>query len=394
MQSFWVDYLFALDAKVEKIEDWSRLPVHPLVSVAMITFNHEPFIAKALDGILMQEVDFDYEVVIGEDHSTDRTREIVEEYQNRHPDKIRLRLARENLYSQGLKPGIGVRAACRGRYIAVIEGDDYWTDKRKLQKQVALLDSDPDIALVHTNVMVQPQEADGSTYEYYGETNLSLPLRNPWPEKRTTLKDIARQNFIATCSVMYRAWPVTDLPEWFARISTADYAAWLLTAKKGCFRCMPDITGVYRQHGGGIMSGISKSAQIQSIYETNKLLSRVPELKEVRSELKGRVTYAALSYSTVLADEIHRNSGRLKAARQLCRDHAERLGLGTLRRRRMMGFAVEYAFQRYVREGQLAKAVRLMFALLYYRPSKLLRWSEVRNCIIVAYRSTQAATPA
>ena len=394
MQSFWVDYLLALEAKVEKVEDWSRLPVQPLVSVAMVTYNHEPFIAQALDSILMQEVDFDYEVVIGEDKSTDRTREIVEDYQRRHPDKIRLRLARENLYSQGLKPGIGVRAACRGKYIAILEGDDCWTDPKKLQKQVNILETDPDVALVHTNVMVQPQDSGGSAYAFYGETDLSCPLRNPWPGEKTHLRDLALRNYISTCSVMYRAWPMVELPSWFKDLPFGDYALWLLTAKRGAIRCMKDITGVYRQHDGGVMSGISKSAQIQSIYETNKLLSRVPELKEVRSELKGRVTYAALSYSTVLADEIHRNSGRLKAARQLCRDHAERLGLGTLRRRRMMGFAVEYAFQRYVREGQLAKAVRLMPALLYYRPSKLLRWSEVRNCIIVAYRATRAATPA
>ena len=122
-QQSMVATLKRIDNLVDKVEDWSRLPVEPLVSVYMITYNHEKFIAQALDGILMQEVDFPYEIVIGEDKSTDRTRAVVCEYQRRHPDKIRLHLSRENLFRQKLA-GLGPLAACRGKYIAMCEGDD------------------------------------------------------------------------------------------------------------------------------------------------------------------------------------------------------------------------------------------------------------------------------
>ena len=97
-----------INAQTDKVDDWSCLPEDPLVSVFMTTYNHGRFIAQALDGILMQEVDFSYEIVIGEDKSTDRTREIVCEYQRKHPAKIRLHLSKENLYSKNLKPGWAV----------------------------------------------------------------------------------------------------------------------------------------------------------------------------------------------------------------------------------------------------------------------------------------------
>ena len=111
------------------------------VSVHMITYNHEKFIAQAIESALMQQVDFDYEIVIGEDCSTDRTREIVVAYQQRHPDKIRLLLHEQNV---GVSLNdIRVYRACRGEYVAWLEGDDYWTSPHKLQKQADFLDSHP-----------------------------------------------------------------------------------------------------------------------------------------------------------------------------------------------------------------------------------------------------------
>lgn len=104
------------------------------VSVLMITYNHEKFIAQAIDSILMQQVNFDYEIVIGEDCSTDGTRAIVIQYQKEYPDKIRLLLPEENLGMH--KNFVQTFRACQGEYIALLEGDDYWTSPRKLQKQV------------------------------------------------------------------------------------------------------------------------------------------------------------------------------------------------------------------------------------------------------------------
>src|SRR4051794_11773039 len=115
------------------------------LTVAMITYNHEPFIAQALDSILMQQVSFDHEILIGEDCSTDRTREIVRAYRQRYPDKIRLQLPETN---RGMMQNfVAVLAAARGDYVALLEGDDYWTAPDKLARQVAYLDAHPECAI-------------------------------------------------------------------------------------------------------------------------------------------------------------------------------------------------------------------------------------------------------
>jgi glycosyltransferase involved in cell wall biosynthesis len=119
------------------------------VSVAMITFNHERFIHEAINSILSQKTDFHFELVLGEDHSTDSTRHICEEYVQKYPEKIRLLPSNKNL---GMIPNlIRTFQACLGQYIAFLEGDDYWTDALKLQKQVDFLDANPDYGLVHTD---------------------------------------------------------------------------------------------------------------------------------------------------------------------------------------------------------------------------------------------------
>ena len=122
------------------------------VSVLVITYNHEKFIAQALDSVLMQETDFIYEIIVGEDCSSDQTRKIVLAYGEKYPDKVRLLLPEQNL---GMMYNfITTYRACRGQYIAILEGDDYWTSDRKLQKQVDFLDSHQDCTACFHNVNV------------------------------------------------------------------------------------------------------------------------------------------------------------------------------------------------------------------------------------------------
>ncbi len=116
-----------------------------MVSVFMITYNHEKFIAEALDSILMQKTDFDFDIVIGEDCSTDATRRIVLEYSRKYPDKIKLLLHNANIgFISNL---MYVLEACTGKYVAMCEGDDYWTDPFKLQKQVDFLEANKEYIL-------------------------------------------------------------------------------------------------------------------------------------------------------------------------------------------------------------------------------------------------------
>lgn len=137
--------------------DPSRLCRNPLVSVHMLTYNHERYIRQAIEGVLNQKTDFEYELVIGEDASTDQTREICFEYQRRYPEKIRVLWSETNLYVNGGGNGTRVTAACRGKYIAYCEGDDYWTNPDKLQMQVDAFRVNPKlgICLMGTDIEIE-----------------------------------------------------------------------------------------------------------------------------------------------------------------------------------------------------------------------------------------------
>src|SRR5437762_2491810 len=121
------------------------------VSVLLTTYNHEKYIAQALDSVLMQETNFDFELVILEDCSTDSTRDIVLAYQKKHPRKIRLRLAKRNVHSN--KPFAEEFQAAPSPYIAMLDGDDYWSSPAKLQKQVEFLKVHPDYMLCFHNAL-------------------------------------------------------------------------------------------------------------------------------------------------------------------------------------------------------------------------------------------------
>lgn len=122
----------------------------PLLSVCLVTYNQEAFIGKVLDGAVSQKTLFPFEIVIGEDNSTDRTRAICQEYAERYPEKVRLLSREERNLGLNLNM-LRTYRQCKGKYIAYLEGDDYWITSDKLQKQVEILESRPDVVLVHTN---------------------------------------------------------------------------------------------------------------------------------------------------------------------------------------------------------------------------------------------------
>lgn len=137
-----------MDIPCVETSDSERLCKHPVVSVSMITYNHEAYIRQAIEGVMMQKTDFEFELVIGEDCSTDSTREICFEYQKRYPDKIRVLWCDHNLYRNPHPAGGNSRrnmAHCRGEFIALCEGDDYWIDPLKLQKQVDVMRKYPNV---------------------------------------------------------------------------------------------------------------------------------------------------------------------------------------------------------------------------------------------------------
>ena len=140
-----------------EISDVTRLCKEPVVSVHMMAYCHEKYIAQAIESVMMQKADFEFELVIGEDASPDRTREICFEYQRRYPERIRVLWSEENVFAIGGNE-TRITAACRGEYIAFCEGDDYWTDPYKLQKQFDVMRKHPNVGLCFCDSYVKNEK--------------------------------------------------------------------------------------------------------------------------------------------------------------------------------------------------------------------------------------------
>jgi glycosyltransferase involved in cell wall biosynthesis len=234
------------------------------LSVLLLAYNHEKYIVQALESILMQQVTFDYEVVIGEDCSLDKTREIVVDYQRRHPNKIRLLLPEKNLGAH--ENFLQTFFSCKGEYIALLEGDDYWTSPHKLQRQIELLDNNPDCAMCfHDAHNLMP---DGTLKPYIAAWG--VPAKH-----RYRLEDIAFMNFIPTCSVVVRNHVVEKFPEEFYKVWAGDWIHNTLQAQHGDLFCINEAWGVRRVHGGGLASGKNYHDIILANVELIKIVDKM-----------------------------------------------------------------------------------------------------------------------
>lgn len=225
--------------------------MRPKVSVMMTTYNHEKYIGQAVSGALEQETDFDYEILVGEDCSTDRTREILLELQTKNPHKLRLLLREQNW--GGRRNFVDTFMRCTGEYIALLEGDDYWTASDKLQKQVDMLDSHSELTICFHRVL--------GRHEASGKETL-VPTEQPGRD-RFTLRDILQRNFIPTCSVMFRNGLFGDFPAWFHTTPSGDWPLHILNALHGDIGYINEVMAVYRLHGGGVWSVRSPAEQKQ-----------------------------------------------------------------------------------------------------------------------------------
>jgi glycosyltransferase involved in cell wall biosynthesis len=214
--------------------------------VAVVTYNHRPYIGQALDSVLRQRVPGDAEIVVGDDASTDGTRELLQDYQRRHPGRIRLLLHDHNGGDGGRRNYMATLAACRGDYVAYLDGDDFWLGEDKLARQASLLEQNPALsACAHP---VRRLYDDGSE-----DLFAAAAQRAPF-----CLRDLTRNfTFLHCGSLMYRRAALGDLPDWFAdsRVKLDDWALTLLCARRGNIGYLDEVRGVYRKHDQGIWSG-------------------------------------------------------------------------------------------------------------------------------------------
>jgi glycosyltransferase involved in cell wall biosynthesis len=208
----------------------------PLVSISCITFNHSLYIRNCLDGLINQRTNFDFEILIHDDASNDGTREIIEEYSLRHPN-IKAICQSENQYSKGVR-GIMARfnfPRARGKYIALCEGDDYWTDPYKLQKQVDFMEANPDYSLCFHSVSV-----------LMPDNELKDDFITKPPSADMDIIEVAKHgNFIHTPSVLFRRF-MDDFPDNLLQAPVGDFCLQMFLAERGKFKMLPDNMAVYR----------------------------------------------------------------------------------------------------------------------------------------------------
>lgn len=235
----------------------------PLVSICMITYNHASYIAKAIEGVMMQKCDFPIELIIGEDCSTDDTRSIIIKYKEKFPDKIRLILREKNVGMQ--KNFVETLLAATGKYIALCEGDDFWTDPYKLRKQIDFMQDHSDYSMCCHNAYRINQCSN--------ETNI-YPF-NSFLEKNTfAVEDVILNDwFVPTASILMKKEVVMDYCKFASRykVFNGDYSLQIiaLTNNYKLFYSN-DIMSVYRLHVGGISMIDSK---IMKDHIINTLLS-------------------------------------------------------------------------------------------------------------------------
>ena len=211
----------------------------PLLAIKCLAYNHEPYIRQCLDGFVMQKTDFPFIAIVHDDASTDKTADIIREYAEKYPDIIKPIFEKENQYSKhdgtiGRKMDNAIPASVA--YIALCEGDDYWTDPNKLQKQVSFLENHPEYGLVYSRVKYYSEKNKKFTCVFGKEVNsfIDLTKGNTIPTLSIVVRRSLLKNYYETIKPNEKSWKM------------GDYPICLYCSYYSKLKFLPDITGVYR----------------------------------------------------------------------------------------------------------------------------------------------------
>ena len=221
----------------------AQTPQKYKVAIDCLVYNHEPYLRECLEGFVMQQTDFPFVAIVHDDASTDHSADIIREYAAKYPDIIHPIYETENQWRKAdgsLRKIMNDAIEATGApYIAMCEGDDYWTDPHKLQKQVDFLEKNEDYVLVHTDKYVE-FGADG------------VRCTCPHSSEGENVNSLLKANTIATCTTLYRVATYHKISELLSSICRnnylpmGDYPLWLLLAEYGKIAFLPDFTAVYR----------------------------------------------------------------------------------------------------------------------------------------------------
>lgn len=265
------------------------------VSVSIATYNQVQFIGEAIQSVLDQQTDFAYEIIVGDDCSTDDTQRVILDFQARYPDKVIPLLHEKNLGGAGKYNALSTFAVARGRYIATMDGDDYWTSPHKLQKQVDFMEAHPDCSTCFHNAQIIWE--DGT---YAPEL-----VNGPNQKEISTVADLVGETeiwFMATSSVMFRNGLLTNYPDWYHQSKSGDIPRYILLAKLGNIGYLPDVMSVYRKNRGGV-------SFTDSEVDAEFLYNRIGMYKGINRELN-------FKYDRVLRRNVARYYRMLLGAKQ------------------------------------------------------------------------------
>ena len=283
-----------LPDEVDIVSRWDRHGP-PLLSVICITYNHRMYLEDAIRGFLLQETSFPFEIIIQDDASSDGTRQLLLDYSKKYPTLIKPVLPEKNLYSQGIKPTFNAIKFASAPLIALCEGDDYWIDSRKLQKQYSTISSSPSTTLVHSA---------GCLERSSGLRRIDYSEPDAFATRTSAACTLMQGNAVLTATALYRR-EVFDRLEGTDRLRLewpfGDYALALQAASMGTVVKLPDETAVYRTVEGSLTNRgrASNLKFMMAAHECRKAFAALLPLEE--SKAKALLAQSAVDLLTSLA---------------------------------------------------------------------------------------------
>lgn len=304
------------------------------VSILMPTYNHEKFIAKAINSALMQKTNFKWELLIHDDCSTDSTKKIAESFAEKYPDRIILITEKEN---QGLlKSYKKLLSIAKGAYLAILESDDYWMDENKLQMQSDFLENNEDYGIIATDILEVDEQGGQNNNQNFKNRSKRLKETEYWYEQL-----LGNRGIYGACSVMFRKLDFEkycNIDEWVKlQFKTFDHPAWLsISFNKKC-KYIPKVTAAYRV----LLTSISNSKDAQKQMNFNIAIAQIEEY--IISKF-GYGTLSPSQYNHIICTCIMGKALKLHKCKEFC-TYAKKLRPVTLKEKIMHLFPNLYYWQ-------------------------------------------------
>lgn len=281
----------------------------PKVSVALITYNHASFIRDAVQGILDQRGDFDMEVVLGDDRSPDGTAQLVRQLIG---DRLPLRVIERTANVGMNRNWLETIAACDGDFVALLEGDDCWTDATKTERQIRALTHDPHAAICFSDATVANETGDGRTYRtYLEEADMTED------QMRFEVEDLIRLNFMPTATVMYRRQQGISMGPAYFKSPYVDWIFHMTNACKGHVVRVGGTTALYRLHGSGAFGGTDSARRRMASVRCLAAMHSCLRHASMAPQLFDRYLAAIDRYAYDLPVDAHASRWRARQVRRL-----------------------------------------------------------------------------